>query len=416
MNDPAVLTVAELTRQVKGLIEANFSYVWVQGEVSNCTRAASGHIYLTLKDESAQIRAVIWRRTASRLRFDLQDGLEVVAAGPVELYQARGTFQLIVEELIPQGVGALELAFRQMQAKLEAEGLFAPERKRPLPRFPRRIALVTSPTGAAVRDMLQVITRRWPVCDLVILPVPVQGEGAAAQIAGAIRMAEQLPGVDVVVAGRGGGSLEDLWAFNEEVVARAIFDCRVPVVSAVGHEIDVSISDLVADCRALTPSEAGELLVPLKSEVLNEFGRLRDRLAASLRGQAVRGRMELEALSTRRVLDRPLERIHDLVAVLDEWAEKLRRSAKRGVEQTRHRLAETAGSLDALSPLKVLSRGYSITRRADDGDVLRAVDQVQPGEHILSVLRDGQILSRVESIENRATFPPTDSTNSSSGR
>ena len=400
MNEPAVLTVAELTRQVKELIEANFPYVWVQGEVSNCTRAASGHVYLTLKDESAQMRAVLWRRAASRLRFDLQDGLEVVAAGPIELYQARGTFQLIIEELIPQGVGALELAFRQMQAKLEAEGLFAAEHKRSLPRFPRRIALVTSPTGAAVRDMLQVITRRWPVSDLVILPVPVQGEGAAGKIAAAIRTAEHLPRVDVVVTGRGGGSLEDLWAFNEEVVARAIYDCGVPVVSAVGHEIDVSISDLVADRRALTPSEAGELVVPLASEVLSEFNRLRDRLAASLRGHAVRARLELDSLSTRRVLARPLERIHDLETVLDEWAGRLRRSVERGIEQTRHSLAETAGSLDALSPLKVLGRGYTITRRADNGEVLRAAEQVQPGEQILSVLRDGRILSRVESIEN----------------
>jgi len=400
MSDPAVLTVSELTRQVKERIEANFPYVWVQGEVSNCTRAASGHIYLTLKDETAQIRAVIWRRTASRLRFDLQDGLEVVAAGPVELYQARGTVQLIVDELIPQGIGALELAFRQMQAKLEAEGLFDAERKRPLPRFPRRIALVTSPTGAAVRDMLQVITRRWPVSDLVILPVPVQGEEAAPRIAAAIHTAERLPRVDVVVTGRGGGSLEDLWAFNEEVVARAIYASRIPVVSAVGHEIDVSISDLVADRRALTPSEAGELVVPLESEVLNEFGRLRDRLAASLRGQAVRARLELDSLSTRRVLARPLERVHDLAAVLDESAGRLRRSVEGRLEQTRHRLAETAGSLDALSPLKVLKRGYSITRRADDGEVLRTTDEVQPGTQIVSVLRHGRILSRVESIES----------------
>ena len=230
MDEHEILSVTELTQQLKALVETGFPQVYVEGEISNVSRATSGHIYLTLKDETAQIRAVLWRSAAARIRFELHDGLHVVAVGPIEVYAARGTYQLVIERLAPQGIGPLELAFRQRYEKLAAEGVFRAERKRPLPRFPRRIALVTSPMGAAVRDMLQVITRRWPACDVVILPVAVQGAAAAAEIAAALRSVHRLPGVDVVIAGRGGGSLEDLWAFNEEIVARAIFECPIPVV------------------------------------------------------------------------------------------------------------------------------------------------------------------------------------------
>src|SRR5262245_44460896 len=228
-----ILTVSQVTRQIKDAVEGNFPLVYVVGAVSNCSRAGSGRIYLTLKDDAASLRAVVWRSTAAGLRFELHDGLEVIAAGPIEVYEARGTYQLIVEQLAPRGLGALELAFRQLCAKLEAEGLFAPERKRPLPRFPRRIALVTSPSGAAVCDMLQVITRRWPAANIVVVPVPVQGDGAAEQIAEALSTVHTIPEVEVVIAGRGGGSLEDLWSFNTEIVARAVYKCMVPVVSAV---------------------------------------------------------------------------------------------------------------------------------------------------------------------------------------
>src|SRR5579864_230703 len=326
MPQPPILTVSQLTRQIKDAVEGNFPIAWVLGEITNCTRAGSGHIYLTLKDEVAQIRAVIWRNTATRLRFDVHDGLEVVAVGPVEVYEARGTYQLVVEQLLPQGIGALELAFRQMCEKLSAEGLFARERKRAIPRFPRRIALVTSPTGAAVRDMLQVITRRWTSAGIVIVPVAVQGEGAAAQIAAALQRVHLLPDVDVVITGRGGGSLEDLWAFNEEIVARAIHACRIPVVSAVGHEIDVTVADLVADLRALTPSEAGELVVPNRVEVQAELLRIRQHLAQALRSQAATARARLDLLASRRVLTRPVERLHDLARQLNEMDLRARRA------------------------------------------------------------------------------------------
>ena len=396
MSQSPVLTVSQLTRQIKDAVEGNFPLAWVLGEITNCTRAGSGHIYLTLKDDSAQIRAVVWRNTAVKLRFDVHDGLEVVAAGPVEVYEARGTYQLIIEQLMPQGVGALELAFRQLCDKLKAEGLFGPERKRPIPQFPRRIALITSPTGAAVRDMLQVITRRWQAADIVIVPVAVQGEGAAAQIAAALRGVHLLPGVDVVITGRGGGSLEDLWAFNEEIVARAIFDCRIPVVSAVGHEIDVTVADLVADVRALTPSEAAELVVPHHDAVRAELGRLRQHLARALVSQAATARARLDALATRRVLTRPAERLHDLSRQVDELELRARRAIGNRLKMVRQQLATAGGRLEALSPLKVLERGYSVTRLIPSGQVLRSGEQAQPGDKIETLLQTGRLVSRVE--------------------
>ncbi len=403
MAEPTPLTVTDLTRQVKDLVEGRFARVFVQGEVSNMTRASSGHVYLTLKDDQAQIRAVMWRSRASRLKFDLHDGLEVVASGAVELYQARGTLQLIVNSMQPQGIGALELAFRQMQERLAAEGLFAPERKRPLPRFPRRIALVTSPTGAAVRDMLQVMTRRWHGCDVVLLPVPVQGEGAAAKIAQAINLAPRIPDVDVIVTGRGGGSLEDLWAFNEEVVARAIAAAEVPVICAVGHEIDVSIADMVADRRALTPSEAGELVVPLQSEVQADLERLQSRLVSGLRERAEMARVVLDSLAARRVFVRPLERIHELTTRVDELGVQLPRALRRRLGEHRQSVAALAGALDALSPLKVLGRGYSITRDAATGAVIRDADQAHIDTDITTELGRGRISSRITGVE-----PPDD--------
>jgi exodeoxyribonuclease VII large subunit len=397
-----VLTVSEINRQVKDLVETNFPRVWIQGEISNCTRAASGHLYLTLKDDSAQLRAVMWKTRASRLKFDVQDGLEVVAAGPIEIYQARGSYQLIIEQMQPQGVGALELAFRQLQEKLAAEGLFAPERKRPLPRFPRRIALVTSPTSAAVRDMLQVITRRWNAAEIVVVPVPVQGDGAAEQIAAALRLVADIPRVDVVITGRGGGSLEDLWAFNEEVVARAIVECPLPVVSAVGHEIDVTIADLVADRRALTPSEAGELVVPDRAELRSGCTQLGGRMRSALREQAVRARMKVEAIASRTVFTRPLELVHDRTARVDELAERMPRTMSLQIERSRQQLAAFSASLDALSPLNVLGRGYTITLA--DKKPIRSANQLQTGTEISTLFHDGHVTSQVTEVTTNS--PP----------
>ena len=275
-----VLSVSELTGSIKALLEGEFPSVWVSGEISNFSRPGSGHCYLTLKDDAAQIRAVLWRSAASRVRFDLHDGLEVLCQGSLDVYAPRGSYQLVIEQIEPRGVGALEQALRKLRERLAAEGLFAAERKRPLPRFPRRIAFVTSPTGAAVRDFLEVIRRRWHGVHVLVVPVRVQGDGAAEEIAAGVALVNRLAvEVDVLVVGRGGGSLEDLWAFNEEVVVRAIHASRIPVVSAVGHEIDVTLSDLVADVRALTPSEAAERIVPAAEEVRAYLARQGERLA-----------------------------------------------------------------------------------------------------------------------------------------
>ncbi|MEN6450088.1 MAG: exodeoxyribonuclease VII large subunit, partial [Thermoguttaceae bacterium] len=276
------LSVSELTFQVKELIEAAFPEVWVAGEVSNFVRPQSGHCYLTLKDDQAQLKAVMWRGVASRLRFAPHDGLQVVCRGHLDLYAARGAYQLVIADIVPQGMGALELALRQLREKLSREGLFDAGRKRPLPPFARRIAVVTSPTGAAIHDFLQVLGRRWRGADVLVVPVRVQGEGAAAEIAEAIatvnRLNDAMP-IDCIVVTRGGGSMEDLWAFNEEPVVRAIAASRIPVVSAVGHEIDVTLSDLAADVRALTPSEAAELVAPAAEELAAELRQVECRLA-----------------------------------------------------------------------------------------------------------------------------------------
>ena len=393
------LTVSQLTARLKGVMESSFRFVWVSGEISNCKQASSGHVYFTLKDEGAQLSAIMWRAAASKLRFQLRDGLKVLAAGPIQLYETRGQYQIIAEQLEPQGIGALELAFRQLQRKLEAEGLFDPERKRAWPLIPRRIALITSPTGAAVKDMLQVITRRWPRANVVIVPVPVQGADAAPQIAEALRRVHLIPGVEVVICGRGGGSLEDLWAFNEEVVARAIFDCQIPVISAVGHEIDVTIADLVADKRALTPSEAAELVVPLESDVKLLLERVRQRLTTALQYQAQRARFQIERLADHPSLSRPFDRIRELQSQVDDLEERLQRALRGRLETARQQLGTIAASLTALSPLAVLERGYSLTKRLTDGNLVRDLNTIKPGDRLSTLFSSGSLISEVIQVD-----------------
>lgn len=393
-----IWSVTEATLRIKQVIEDQFPMVFVAGEISNLTRATSGHVYLTLKDETAQIKAVIWKSTAGRLKFNLHDGLEIVAGGAVELYPPRGQYQLIVQEVVPQGMGALELAFRQLQAKLEAEGLFDAERKRPLPRYPRRIALVTSPTGAAVRDLLQVITRRWPACDVVIVPVAVQGAAAAQEIVQGLRHAAAIPHVDVIVAGRGGGSLEDLWSFNEEIVARAIVACPIPVVSAVGHEIDVTIADLVADRRALTPSEAGEIVVPDRHEVVQQLQHLLDCLNSRTLMHLKRYRMLLDHIAERPVFRKPADRLRWEASRLDDWSERLSRAIVQLLQRTRQNVAQSASTLEALSPLRVLERGFSMTQDVASGRYLRTAAETKIGDVLRTRLHEGTIISRVEEV------------------
>lgn len=394
-----VLTVSELTARVKSLLEDSFPDVWVGGEISEVSRPRSGHLYLTLKDENSQIRAVVWRNTASSLRFDIEEGLEVICRGDIDVYAPRGSYQLVIRQIEPKGIGALQLAFRRLHTKLAKEGLFDEAHKKPLPRFPRKIALVTSPSGAAVRDFLEVLSRRWPDVAVLVIPTRVQGDGAAEEIANAIRLAHRVdPLPDVMVVTRGGGSLEDLWSFNEEVVVREIFSSKIPVVSAVGHEIDVTLADFVADVRALTPTEAAERVLPDVQDVRRRLGEFAQRLLGLLHRQASQGRLQLDGLAERRVLKRPFERLLDLARRLDDLEQRSLLAIRGKSAQARDRLAALAGRLNSLSPLAVLGRGYSITTRTLDGQPVDSADTLTVGEKIASKLAHGEVISQVEKI------------------
>jgi exodeoxyribonuclease VII large subunit len=372
---PMFESITELTERIKRSLEADFAEVALHGEVSNVARPRSGHVYFTLKDDSASIRAVMWKNETRRMAFDLTDGLAVRALGRLTVYPPRGEYQIVVREIEPEGIGALELAFRQRYAKLALEGLFDPGRKRPLPRFPRKIVVVTSPTGAAVRDILQVTSRRWRCAQILIAPARVQGVGADREVVAALQLANQVAQADVIIVARGGGSIEDLWTFNEEVVVRAIVASRLPVVSAVGHEIDVTLADLAADKRALTPSEAGEFCVPDAREVALHIDRLADRLRVAGLGQ-----------------------LRDARDRLDQLSQRARQALMNEFVARRHRVARLAASLEALSPLGVLARGYSLTLMADGKTVLRNSHDVKAGELIHTRLATGQIASRVETV------------------
>jgi len=395
MSELPVVSVTELVTAFREVVESSLPPCCVEGEISNARRSPAGHWYLTLKDDYAEIGAVIWRSTASRLKFEPKDGMQVLVTGSLQVYVARGTCQFIISRLLPQGVGELELAFRQMKEKLAAEGLFDEARKRPLPRIPRRIALITSPSGAAVRDMIQVIMRRWPAARITVVPVPVQGEGAAPRIAAALRSVHRIPDVDVVITGRGGGSLEDLWAFNEEVVARAVAECRVPVVSAVGHETDVSIADLVADRRALTPSEAAELVAPSRNELRQQLNQLLRRMDRQMTARVDRYRLQLQAVRSRPAFQRPMTLVDDRRRQLDETAGRAERAITLYVERRRQSLAALAASLDAFSPLKVLARGYSLTMD-EQGRLIHSVDSVSAGQTLQTRVTDGSIVTVVQ--------------------
>jgi exodeoxyribonuclease VII large subunit len=396
-----ILTIGELTRALKGLLEETHANVWVEGEVSNLSRPSSyGHQYLTLKDDEAPLKAVLYRAIALRMKFDLRDGMRVIARGRLTLYMPRGEYQLLIEEIQPKGIGPLELAFRQLKEKLSLKGYFDPKRKRKPPRIPRRIVLVTSPSGSAVRDMLEILSRRWPAAEAWVCPVHVQGEGAAAEVAEAIgalnRIADAEPAIDVLIVGRGGGSLEDLWTFNEECVARAIFESRIPVVTGIGHEDDLTIADMVADLRALTPSEAAEKVVPDRAAVLDWLAGLESRFRTHLRRRLDLARSRLDELAHQPCFRRPLERIRQEERQLDDWNERLQRAVRRRIEQLREQLKAQAARLESLSPLNVLARGYSLTCKEADGAVLRDAGEVQPGERVMTRLQQGQIISRVE--------------------
>jgi exodeoxyribonuclease VII large subunit len=393
------LSISELTRAVKGLLEEGFPAVWVVGEISNLSRPSSGHLYLTLKDAEAQLRTVVWRTVATRLRFELREGQEVIVRGRLSVYLPRGEYQLVVEELQPKGIGAAQLALRQLKEKLQRLGYFDPRRKKPLPRFPGRLALVTSRSGAAVRDLLEILGRRWPSVEVWICPVRVQGDGAAEEVAAAIHLLNRVRGVDVMIVGRGGGSTEDLWAFNTECVAQAIFASQIPVISAVGHEIDLTIADLVADCRALTPSEAAERSVPDREELGTNLSSLESRIRTLVSQRLVAAGTRLEDLAGRRFFRMPFERIRDHERRLDEWTDRLQRGTRQRVLDLGRRLQTQADRLETLSPLNVFARGYSLTRREVDQVVVRSPQQVRLGERLVTLVQHGRMVSRVEQVE-----------------
>ena len=430
------LSVRELTERIQGVLEVEFNDVWVEGEVSNLRIADSGHWYFSLKDEAAQIRGVVWKTATRLIRFKPRDGMKVLARGAVRVYGPRGEYQLSVEVLEPLGKGSLQQAFEELKERLDREGLFAAAGKRPLPMLPRRIGVVTSPTGSVIQDILRVLSSRYATLEVLIYPARVQGPEAAAEIVQGIRVLNRLPDIDVILLARGGGSLEDLWPFNEEGVARAIAASRVPTISAVGHETDFTIADFVADLRAATPSAAAERVVQAKADLQSRLAALHERLSASLRLRLTRVRARVEAVTSHRVFEAERGRIRNHAQRVDELSHRsgaaLLRSAQRGrerctraagglaafrwdrqvsarrerlgareerlhsifrsrLELERSALRGVAGRLGDLSPLSVLSRGYALVWDAARGRLVRRADEVRPGDRLRIRVSDGEL-------------------------
>jgi exodeoxyribonuclease VII large subunit len=398
---PRIYSVSELTAELKVLIEEAFTGVWVEGEISNFKHHTSGHMYFTLKDERGQLRAVMFRGSNRALKFKPEDGLTVIVFGNVAIYEPRGEYQIYVEYMEPKGLGALQLAFEQLKARLEAEGLFDPARKRPIPLLPRRIGIVTSPTGAAIRDMLQIIRRRFANVEVVIAPARVQGEGAAAEIVEGIELLNKRGDLDVIIVARGGGSIEDLWAFNEEVVARAIHASRIPVISAVGHETDVTIADFVADLRAPTPSAAAELVISRKAELVQRVDDLFNRLLAHIRYRVDAMRYRMEGIDRHLSLLSPLESVRRQRQRLKDVTTALQAAMIHRLALWRGELRRLAGKLDSLSPLAILARGYSICRRLPDLVLVKEALEVETGAQVEVILSQGGLICRVEARRDR---------------
>jgi exodeoxyribonuclease VII large subunit len=431
-----VLTVSELTSTIRNVLESSLADVWVEAEISNCRRWNTGHLYFTLKDPGAQLKAVMFKSAVRTLKFKPEDGLHVVVRGRLSVYEPKGEYQIVCEQMEPHGLGALQLAFDQLKRRLQAEGLFDAARKRALPALPRRIGIVTSPDGAAIRDIIKVLGRRYPNAHLVIRPARVQGEGAASEIARGIRDIVKVPGIDVVIVGRGGGSVEDLWAFNEEVVARAIVASPVPIISAVGHEVDFTIADFVADVRAPTPSAAAEIVVSRKEDFCTHIERLGERLTGAMRGSlarlesrvhqlnrrpgfagwsarlALRGRHCAETThalrhAARALVHRRLRTYQALRLQLEQFDLRRRLAtvrtrlaqgdgALRAAAVERHhraaaRLQACAARLDSLSPLAVLGRGYAVVWDESRTRVIRRSDQVRTGDILRVTLSEGEL-------------------------
>lgn len=401
------LTVSQITSQIKNTLEGEFRNVWVLGEVSKVNLHRSGHLYLDLKDARSVVHVVMWRTEVQKLSALPEAGTEVFVHGRVTVYEPQGNYQLNIDQIHPKGLGAQDLALRRLKERLQRQGYFAAERKRRLPRFPRRIALMASPSGAAIRDMLEVLRARWPAAEVWVLSVGVQGPGAPDSIALGFALLNRVSGVDVVILGRGGGSSDDLSAFNDERVAHAIFRCKFPVVSAIGHEIDLTIADLVADHRAITPTDAANLVAPDRKKVLDDLYLRALRMHDLLQSKVLRVKNRLLDLAQRRVFCMPLERLHERERALDEWSDRLVRAMQKRVQLARKGVEVAAAKLESLSPLNVLARGYSLTRTLPEGQVVRDVEQVQVGDVVEIVLHDGGLRARIEErVSNSADPPP----------
>jgi exodeoxyribonuclease VII large subunit len=440
MPQRRILTVSELTGKVRDLLAKNFTDIWVEGEISNCRPAQSGHIYFTLKDDRAQVRCVFFKQQQRGIKFRPEDGLHVTVRGSLSVYESRGEYQIYVETIEPVGLGALQLAFEQLKKRLEAEGLFSPERKKPLPMLPNRIGLITSPSGAAVRDVIRILRRRFPNVCLTLYPVRVQGDGAAAEIVKALKFFSQKKSVDVLILARGGGSIEDLWSFNEEIVARAIAESTIPIISGVGHETDFTIADFVADVRASTPSAAAELVVQTRREFDKHIAELRETIASLIRYRLLESSRRVHELAGRRGFRRPLDLLRQQRQRADEMTSRLAQGLRARLEQSRKRfttahvrivsfdfrmriaafrlrLEKRAAELgvrserllrakrerferlrlqlNERSPLKVLERGYAIATDVA-GNILKSVEGVNLGDAVRVQLRHGQLTTEVK--------------------
>lgn len=395
----SILTVTELTRCIRAVIEAEdlFADVWVRGEISNLKEHTSGHIYFSLKDENALIRCVIWRNSTSDIRFNLADGMSVILHGRVTVYEKQGQYELVVSEVTPDGIGALFTAYEQLKARLQAEGLFDKSRKKQLPEFPRRIALITSPTGAALQDMLTIAVRRLPCINIILIPTLMQGEDSQASIVDSLKLAESIPDVDVIIIGRGGGSIEDLWTFNSESVVRAICACQKPVVSAIGHETDFTLADFAADLRAPTPSAAAELVVPDKDEILSRILTLSDAMKSAITAQIMNEKARFNMMMKSRVFAHPEVLVQERWQALDTLTMRLANSLDRQISNCSARLGEVTAKLHALSPLQVLSRGYAIVRH--DGQLVKKISDVEVGDSTETLISDGRLVSEIKEIK-----------------
>lgn len=395
-----IYSVTQVNTYIQSMMDSDrlLAGLCVRGELSNYKVYPSGHHYFSLKDATGALRCVMFKSSALRLRFRPENGMKVLAMGRISVFPRDGAYQLYCTGLTPDGVGDLHVAFEQIKAKLQAEGLFDPAHKKPLPRYPGVIAIVTSSAGAAVHDMLRILRKRYPLSKVLLLPVRVQGAEAPAELCGAIRYVNRWNLADLIITGRGGGSLEDLWAFNDETLARTIYESRIPVISAVGHEPDVTISDYVADLRAATPSNAAELAVPDQAELVRRLRSITSAMGAQLSRQVKLNRKRLEVLASSRPLQSPTAYVDERRLLLDGVQRRLCTAQQQTLAGSRQRCVRLAAALDAMSPLKVLTRGYAMAQ-TEDGRLLRTVEQTSPGGRFTLHLADGRIRASVEAIE-----------------